>query len=103
MGIVDRNMEDLKKLCAIHNVEKMYLFGSALNSNFNKKSDIDLLVKFKSIELSKYFDNYMDFKNNLEKLFGREVDLVEEQTLRNPILINSINKSKELIYGLKNS
>ena len=99
MGIVDRNIEDLKKLCTMYNVEKMYLFGSVLNSNFNKESDIDLLVKFKSIELSKYFDNYMDFKENLEKLFGREVDLVEEQTLRNPILIKSINKSKELIYG----
>ena len=99
MGIVDRNIEDLKKLCTIYNVEKMYLFGSVLNSNFNKESDIDFLVKFKYIELSKYFDNYMDFKENLEKLFGREVDLVEEQTLRNPILINAINKSKELIYG----
>jgi predicted nucleotidyltransferase len=99
MGIVDRNREDLKMLCTLYNVEKMYLFGSALNSNFNKESDIDLLVKFKSIELSKYFDNYMDFKESLEKLFGRDVDLVEEQTLRNPILINSINKSKELIYG----
>lgn len=83
----------------MYNVEKMYLFGSVLNANFNKESDIDLLVKFKSIELSKYFDNYMDLKENLEKLFGREVDLVEEQTLRNPILIKSINKSKELIYG----
>jgi len=99
MGIVDRNIEDLKRLCTMYNVEKMYLFGSALNSNFNKESDIDFLVKFKFIELSKYFDNYMDFKENLEKLFGREVDLVEEQTLKNPILINSINKSKELIYG----
>lgn len=99
MRIVDQNIEDLKILCTMYNVEKMYLFGSALNSKFNKKSDIDLLVKFKSIELSKYFDNYMDFKENLEKLFGREVDLVEEQTLRNPILINSINKSKKLIYG----
>lgn len=99
MEIVDKNIEDLKMLCTMYNVEKMYLFGSALNSNFNKKSDIDLLVKFKSIELSKYFDNYMNFKEKLEKLFGREVDLVEEQTLRNPILINSINKSKELIYG----
>jgi len=99
MEIVDINIEDLKVLCIIYNVEKMYLFGSALNSNFNKESDIDLLVKFKSIELSKYFDNYMDFKENLEKLFGREVDLIEEQTLKNPILINSINKSKELIYG----
>ena len=99
MEIVDKNMEDLKMLCTMYNVEKMYLFGSALNSNFNKKSDIDLLVKFKSFDLSKYFDNYMDLKERLEKLFGREVDLVEEQTLRNPILINSINKSKELIYG----
>lgn len=99
MEIVEKNREDLKMLCTMYNVEKMYLFGSALNSNFNKKSDIDLLVKFKSIELSKYFDNYMDFKEKLKKLFGREVDLVEEQTLRNPILINSINKSKELIYG----
>ena len=99
MGIVDKNIEDLKMLCTMYNVEKMYLFGSALNSNFNKKSDIDLLVKFKSFDLSKYFDNYMDLKERLEKLFGRKVDLVEEQTLRNPILINSINKSKELIYG----
>ena len=57
MGIVDRNIEDLKKLCAMYNVEKIYLFGSVLNSNFNNESDIDLLVKFKSIELSKYFDN----------------------------------------------
>ena len=83
----------------MYNVEKMYLFGSALNTNFNQESDIDLLVKFKNIELSKYFDNYTDFKEKLEILFGREVDLVEEQTLKNPILINSINKSKELIYG----
>ena len=83
----------------MYNVEKKYLFGSVLNSTFNKESDIDFLVKFKFIELSKYFDNYMDFKEKLENLFGRKVDLVEEQTLRNPILISAINKSKELIYG----
>jgi hypothetical protein len=38
-------------------------------------------------------------KNRLEKIFGRNIDLVEEQTLRNPILINSIRNSMELIYG----
>ena len=83
----------------MYNVEKMYLFGSATNSNFDDKSDIDLLVKFKPIELAQYFDNYMNFKENLESLFGRDVDLLEEQTLKNPILIKSINRSKELIYG----
>jgi predicted nucleotidyltransferase len=99
MGIVEQNMVDLKRLCVLYNVDKMYLFGSVLNSSFNEKSDIDLLVKFKSMELSNYLDNYIGFKENLEVLFGREVDLVEEQTLRNPVLIKSINKSKSLIYG----
>jgi uncharacterized protein len=99
MGIVEQNIDDIKRLCILYNVDKMYLFGSVLNSSFNEKSDIDLLVKFKSMELSNYFDNYIGFKENLEALFGREVDLVEEQTLRNPVLIKSINKSKSLIYG----
>jgi hypothetical protein len=99
MGIIDNNIDNLKKLCVTYNVEKMYLFGSSRNSSFNEKSDVDLLVKFKQIELSKYFDNYINFKEKLESLFGRKVDLLEEQTLKNPILIKSIDNSKELIYG----
>jgi predicted nucleotidyltransferase len=99
MGFFDIKIDDLRQLCIRYNVDKMYLFGSALNSSFNEQSDVDLLVKFKAFDLSKYFDNYMDLKENLENLFERKVDLVEEQTLRNPILINAINKSKKLIYG----
>lgn len=92
-------MDHLKRLCMLYNVERMYLFGSALTPNFNEKSDVDLLVKFKPIELSLYFDNYISLKEKLQSLFGREIDLLEEQTLKNPILIKSIEKSKELIYG----
>jgi predicted nucleotidyltransferase len=77
----------------------MYFFGSVLNSTFNRESDIDILVKFKPIQLEGYFTNYINLKNRLRELLGREVDLVEEQKLKNPILIRSINKSKELIYG----
>jgi hypothetical protein len=77
----------------------MYLFGSALNSKFKKESDIDLLVKFKPFDLTNYFDNYLHLKQTLEELLGREVDLIEEQTLKNPVLINSINKNKKLLYG----
>ena len=99
MKNIDFNIENLNKICINYNVEKMYLFGSVLNSNFNKNSDVDLLVKFKEIELAEYFDNYINFKEKLAELFGRDVDLLEEQTLRNPILIKSINSSKELVYG----
>lgn len=99
MIIHDTDIDSLKQLCASHHVDKMYLFGSALKENFNSESDYDFLVKFKPIQLAEYFDNYMAFRQKLKELLGRNVDLLEEQTLKNPILINSINKNKELIYG----
>ena len=95
----ENNIEKLKKLCEQYHVDKLYLFGSALTSKFNATSDIDFLVKFQQIDLAEYYDNYMNFKENLKKLFGRDIDLVEEQTLKNPILINSIDRNKKLIYG----
>jgi predicted nucleotidyltransferase len=96
---MEQDLAKLKNLCVDYHVDKMYLFGSALNSSFTAQSDIDFLVRFKQMDLSKYFQNYMELKKNLESLFGRKVDLLEEQTLKNPILIKSINESKELIYG----
>ncbi len=99
MDVIENNIDSLKELCDTYHVEKMYLFGSAINSNFNSKSDLDFLVRFKPIDLASYFDNYLNFKESLKRLFGREIDLVEEQALKNPILINSIDQSKELIYG----
>ena len=89
----------ISELCKNHNVEKLYIFGSATNENFSSKSDVDLLVSFKDFDLANYFTNYISLKENFKKLFKRDVDLLEEQTLKNPILINSINKNKELIYG----
>ncbi|WP_026776203.1 nucleotidyltransferase family protein [Polaribacter sp. Hel_I_88] len=99
MVLTKKNKALIKSLCENHSVEKLYLFGSATTKAFSKNSDIDFLVKFRKIDLEKYFDNYITLKEALKNIFKREVDLVEEQTLKNPILINSINKNKELIYG----
>ncbi len=95
----EKNRNLIKSLCESHSVEKLYLFGSATNDTFSKKSDIDFLVRFQNIDLSIYFTNYLGLKEKLKALFKRDVDLVEEQTLKNPILIKSINRSKKLIYG----
>ncbi|MGY5353564.1 nucleotidyltransferase family protein [Wenyingzhuangia sp. IMCC45467] len=97
--MIDKNIKRVKTLCKKHKVEKLYLFGSATNETFSENSDIDFLVKFNISDLSLYFDNYISFKEKLGKIFKRNIDLVEEQTLKNPVLINSINKNKELIYG----
>ena len=98
MQVIGSKIDNLKSICGKYHVDKFYLFGSALNAHFTENCDLDFLVKFKPIELSAYFENYQNLKNELKTLLGREVDLVEEETLKNPILIRSINRSKELIY-----
>jgi hypothetical protein len=60
---------------------------------------VDLLVKFNDFDLTKYFINYTNLKESLENILHKKVDLIEEQTLKNPILIRSINNNKQLIYG----
>nr|WP_245768163.1 PDDEXK nuclease domain-containing protein [Pedobacter insulae] len=52
-------------------------------------------IKHQDIGQMNLYLNYYKLKN----LFGRDIDLVEEQTLKNTILIKSINRSKELVYG----
>jgi predicted nucleotidyltransferase len=99
MHLISQNKEIIKNLCETHNVDKLYLFGSATTTKFNEESDIDFLVKFKPFDLKLYFVNYIDFKSKLKELLRREIDLLEEQTLKNPYLISSIEENKELIYG----
>jgi len=40
-----------------------------------------MLVQFDKIDILEYADNYFDFKEKLEKLFGREIDLLENLKL----------------------
>lgn len=96
MNVVELNKESITTLCVQHHVEKLYSFGSIGTSLFTSESDIDLLVTFENMDLSQYFDNYVNMKKGLETLLNRKVDLVEEQTIKNPILRRSIDRGKSL-------
>jgi predicted nucleotidyltransferase len=41
----------------------------------------------------------MELKEKLECLLKRPVDILEEQTIQNPVLRRSIDRNKKLIYG----
>ncbi len=103
MEIIEQNTDKLIELCINHRVGQLYIFGSALTSQFNESSDIDLLVQFNPVNLLEYFDNYMDFKEQLEILFGRPVDLIENQAVKNPIFRKVIDRQKKLIYERKSA
>jgi len=98
MKLIDDNREKLAVLCDRHKVKELYLFGSILTEHFLDSSDIDVLVQFSDIELEKYLDNYMDFKQQLQLLFGREIDLIENQAIRNPIFRRVVDREKKLVY-----
>lgn len=99
MDIVERNISEVHNLCAKYKVMKLFIFGSILTNNFKPNSDIDFIVDFKDVDLYDYADNYFDLKFSLEKLFKRDVDLLEGKAIRNPFLRQSIDSSKKLIYG----
>ena len=77
-------------------VLKAWLFGSYARGEETPWSDMDILVQYdrnQPIGLLKIVSMQAD----LEDLLGREVDLVEEGTLR-PWAVESVNHDKKLIY-----
>jgi len=97
--IIKAKLPELINLCEQRKITSLYLFGSANTEQFDENSDIDLLVTFGEVELFDYFDNFMELKEDLETIFGRKIDLVEEKTVKNPVLRRSIDRNKTLIYG----
>jgi len=97
--LIVNNIEKINALCKQHKVDKMYVFGSALTPDFTQQSDVDFLVRFIPFGTKGTFYNYFNFKEKLQDLLQRKVDLVVENTLKNPYFIDSVNKSRKLIYG----
>lgn len=83
-----------------HKIVNACVFGSVLSNQFNKDSDVDILVNMEEglspVEAGEHLWNLYD---ELKSLLNREVDLITEKSLKNPYLIKEINQSKFPIYG----
>lgn len=90
MTILDKHKNDINKLCSAYKVKQLFAFGSVLTDNFNKDSDIDLIVDFEPIDVALYADNYYDFKFSLQDILNRSIDLLEEKAIRNPYFKQTI-------------
>ncbi len=101
MKLIELNMQRIIDLCLKHKVKTLAVFGSILTDRFNDQSDVDLLVNFDTTDHEKwdYVTNYFDFRDALERLFGRKVDLVVEKGLKNKYFMANVNRTKQMIYG----
>lgn len=92
------SQEKIVAFCREWMVAEMALFGSVLRDDFRPDSDIDVLVDFLPETAWSLFD-ISRMRLELSSLFGREVDLVQTNGLRNPFRRRAILSNREVIYG----
>ena len=89
---------EIDNFCLKWKISEMALFGSVLSDEFRSDSDIDVLVSFKDDAGWGLFD-FVDMIDELKAIFGRKVDLVEKDSLKNPFRRKRILDSNEVIYA----
>ena len=99
--LIEDKREELSQLCRKYKIKRLELFGSAADEpQFDPEtSDLDFLVEFPPSEDRNYLRDYIGLLEDLQNLFNRRVDLVEDQQFRNPYFRESVNETRTLIYG----
>lgn len=95
---IDVSMEKIAEFCRKWSIKRFSLFGSVLREDFGPDSDVDVLVSFEPDSTWDLFD-LAGMRDELVALFGREVDLVEEEGLRNPFRRSSILSTRQVVYA----
>jgi len=90
--------DKIEDFCRRWKIREMSLFGSVLRDDFSPESDVDILISFFDDARWSLFD-WVDMIEELRGITGREVDLVERESLRNPFRRRAILSSKEVIYA----
>jgi predicted nucleotidyltransferase len=99
MHIDKQKIDAISEICKSGKVKSLFAFGSVTRNDFNENSDIDLVVDFNETDPFTYTDLYFDFKNRVEEILKRQVDLLEERAIRNKLFRKQLEETKVQIYG----
>ncbi len=102
MELINKYRKELDKACSTFKVDELYVFGSILTDKFNPESDIDFIVSILSTDPIEYAENYFELKFELERIFKRKIDLLEQKAIKNKTFENLVNKQKMLVYARRN-
>lgn len=99
MKVIDQHIEQIVRLCELNKVRALFVFGSVTTDKFRADSDIDLVVDIDDNDPFSYSDKYFNIKFQLEEIFKRQIDLLEQKAIRNRFLKSEIDRTKVQIYG----
>lgn len=91
---------EIAALCRRFHVRQLDLFGSAAGGPFDpKRSDLDFVVRFEDLHPVAFADAWFGLREGLAALFGRSVDLLTADSIKNPYLRESIERSRQVLYA----
>ena len=90
--------DKIADFCQRWRITEFAVFGSVLREDFGPNSDIDVLVTFQNNAPWSMWD-LLDMRKELQDLFGRDVDLVEKDALRNPFRKQEILREHKVVYA----
>jgi hypothetical protein len=88
----------LSDLCLRWKISELGVFGSVVRPDFAAASDVDVVLRFQKDSSWDLFD-IVRLRDELATLFGRPVDIVEEDAVQNPYMLASIRKTKRVLYA----
>lgn len=100
-SVIEPYRDEIAQLCRRFHVRRLDVFGSAARgTDFDPEhSDVDFLVEFEPDNPLAGFEAYFGFKEALEALLGRPVDLVMPGAIENPYLRAGIERSRESVFA----
>jgi predicted nucleotidyltransferase/predicted XRE-type DNA-binding protein len=94
------HLRELRILCRRYDVTRLAAFGSVTREDYDPQaSDLDLVVEFRRSRMLGPADQYFRFKAALERLFDRQVDLVELKAMQESRLKRSIERTQVPVYA----
>jgi predicted nucleotidyltransferase len=101
IDVIQSRSRELADVCKRYGVERLYVFGSAATGQFElESSDLDFIVELAGREpTGAYADRYFGLVQELERLFGRKVDLITAESVRNPYFKREVDSTRQLVYA----
>lgn len=100
-AFITDHIQDIRTLCRQYGVTRLDVFGSALRDDFDPaRSDVDVMARF---DLDRGppspLEQYFGFKESLENVLGRPVDIISSKVIRNPYIRDEVERTRVNIYA----
>jgi len=97
---IEGRLGAIAEICARHGAQRLELFGAGACHDFDPAvSDLQFLVEFTPGPSRRRAECYFGLLHDIQRLFGRPVDLVDLGALGDGCFLQDVQPSRRVLYG----